>query len=213
MRARFICVYLLVACSLLGVIIDRIAIVVGNSIVKDSDISRDLRVIDFLNSEPLTLGEKARKAAASRLVDQIFIRKEIQLGDYPVATPEQANSELDQLVQQRFKTEADLRNALDRYGITAPDLRSHFLWQLTVLRFIDARFKPAVLVTDDEVEKYYAEHAAEFRRQNSAKSSLDDHRAQIESILAAERVNKLFFAWLDEQRKDTKIKYFEENLR
>ncbi|MBV9613086.1 MAG: hypothetical protein JO091_11475, partial [Acidobacteriaceae bacterium] len=53
MRVRFQ-VALLLACNALapGVIIDRIAVVVGNSIVKDSDIDRDIRVTSFLNNQP-----------------------------------------------------------------------------------------------------------------------------------------------------------------
>ena len=213
MAVRLLCLLVFVSCSLPGVIIDRIAIIVENSIVKDSDISRDLRVTSFLNAAPLDLGEQARKTAANRLIDQIFIRKEIQIGDYPIASPEQANKELDQLVKGRFKSETSLEETLKRYGITAPDLRSHFLWQLTVLRFIDARFKPAVLVTDEEIEKYYNEHHATFAKEHPGKSSLDDVREKIEELLAGQRVNKLFFAWLDERRKNASIKYLEGNLR
>ncbi len=196
-----------------AVIIDRIAVVVGNSIVKDSDISRDLRVTSFLNGDPLNLSENARKIAASRLIDQIFIRKEIELGDYPVATPQQADRELDRLVQERFKSEAALQDALRKYGLVGPDLRSHFLWQLTVLRFIESRFRPAVLVTDEDIENFYKEHAAAFKREHPGKSSLDDVRPEINDTLSAQQVNKLFFSWLDEQRKENKITYFEASLR
>ncbi len=200
-------------CLLRAVIIDQIAVVVGNSIVKDSDISRDLRVTDFLNGEPLDLSEKARKVAANRLIDQIFIRKEIEIGDYPVASPHEADQELEALVKQRFKTELAFQDALRKYGITAPDLRSHFLWQLTVLRFIDTRFKPAVLVTDQDVEKYYQEHAASLRREHPGHSSLDEVRQDIENVLAGQQVNKIFFSWLDEQHKGAKINYFEVSLQ
>jgi hypothetical protein len=200
-------------CLLEGVIIDRIAIIVGNSIVKDSDISRDLRVTSFLNDDPLNLSAEARKAAASRLVDQIFIRREIQLGNYATASPQEANKELDQLVQQRFKSQSSLQGALKKYGITAPDLRSHFLWQVTVLRFIDARFKPAVLVTDAEVENYYNEHRVALQRQHPSKADLENARPEITDLIAAQRVNKLFFSWLDEQRKATSIKYVEGSLQ
>ena len=196
-----------------GVIIDRIAILVGNSIVKDSDIDRDLRVTSFLNNQPLDLGAKARKTAANRLIDQIFIRKEIEIGDYPVATRREADAQLDQLISNRFKTEAALQEALRRYGITPPDLRSHFLWQLTVLRFIDTRFKPAVLVSDADIEAYYKLHAAAFREKHPAQSSLEEVRSEVSDILVGQRVDKVFFAWLDEQRKQAKIKYFEGALQ
>ncbi len=196
-----------------AVIIDQIAVVVGNSIVKDSDISRDIRVTEFLNRQPLDLSEKVRKETASRLIDQIFIRKEIELGNYPVATQQEADHELNEIVRQEFKSEAALQDRLRRYGITAPDLRSHFLWQLTVLRFVDLRFRPAVLITNNEIESYYKQHALELRRKHPSKSSLADLRDDISDTLTAERVNKLFFSWLDEQRKQTKITYFERSLQ
>jgi hypothetical protein len=196
-----------------AVIIDQIAVVVGDSIVKDSDISRDLRVTDFLNDQPLNLSEQARKGSANRLIDQIFIRREIQLGDYPVATWEEASRQVELLVQKQFKTDAALQDRLRRYGITAPDLISHFLWQLTVLRFIEVRFKPAVLVTEADIQNYYNQHAQEFRRKHPGKSSLNDVRTEIADTLTAERVDKLFFSWLDEQRKQAKIKYFERSLQ
>jgi hypothetical protein len=195
-----------------AVIIDRIAIVVGNAIVKDSDILRDLKVTSFLNAEPLKEDAAARKKAANRLIDQVFIRREIRIGDYPPATPDEANEQLDALRRQRFKTDAALNDALRRYGLTPLDLKTQFAWQLTVLRFIDLRFKPAVLVTDAEIERYYKEHQPQLRRQHPGNSSLDDVREEIRDTLTGERVNRLFFAWLDDQRKNTKIEYREENL-
>ncbi len=92
-------------------------------------------------------------------------------------------------------------------------MRTELQRKLTLLRFIDVRFKPAVLVTDDEIEKYYRDHAAALRRANPGKSSLDDLREQIRNTLTEEGVNQQFFAWLDEQRKDAKIQFREENLR
>lgn len=195
------------------VIIDRIVVVVGNSIVKQSDINRDLSVTEFLNGDRLDLSLKQQRIAASRLIDQIFIRKEIELGDYAVATPEQVEHQLDEIIKTRFKSEAALQDSLRAYGVTVPDLKSHFLWQLTVLRFIDARFKPAVLVTDAEIEDYYKAHSAELRREHPGKSSLNDVTGEISDILVGERVNKLFFAWLDEQRNQTKIKYLQAGLQ
>ncbi|MBV9155828.1 MAG: hypothetical protein JO097_06180, partial [Acidobacteriaceae bacterium] len=150
--------------------------------------------------------------AASRLIDQIFIRREIESGDYPVASLQQTDQQLDRLEKQKFKTHAAFLDALRRYGLTELDLRLYFQWQLTILRFIDVRFKPAVMVTNEEIEKYYRDHAEALRRQNPGKSSLDDLRAQIQEILAGEKVNQTFFAWLDEQRKNSKIRFHEESL-
>jgi hypothetical protein len=196
-----------------AVIIDRIAIVVENRIVKESDIKRDIRVTSFLNSEIPDLSLPSEKKAASRLIDQVFIRREIELGDYPAATLQQADRQLEKLKEERFRTEAAFEQALRRYDLTSLDLRTQFQWQLTVLRFIDVRFKPAVLITEDEIERYYRDHAAALRREYPSKSSLDDLRTDIRDILTNEKVNQQFFAWLDGQRKGTKVQFLEASLK
>jgi len=202
---------LIVAGIISGVIIDRIAIIVGNSIIKDSDIDRDIRATDFLNGRPLKLGAE-RKPAADRLINQALIRREIRIGDYPTATFQEADQELENLEKQRFANEAAFEKALSSYGLTPLDLRAAFRWQLTVLRFIDQRFKPAVVVTDQQVEDYYKQHKAALDREHPGQSPEDLHDAARDTLIA-EQVNKLFFDWLDQQRRDAKIEYHEESLR
>lgn len=212
MTRRAIAVLLVASLPALAVIIDRIAVIVGgNAIVKDSDIQRDIRVTDFLNNQPLELSNAARKKAADRLIDQIFIRREIRIGDYPAATLQDADRQLASLKKQRFRTNAQFQQALGRYGLTELELRTQFQWQLTVLQFIDLRFKPAVLITDEEIDKYYRDHSAALHREYPSKS-LDDVRDQIRDILTGEQVNRQFFAWLDDQRKNNKVVFREENL-
>jgi hypothetical protein len=143
----------------------------------------------------------------------VFIRREIEIGDYPAATFQQADQQLEKLKKERFRTEAAFEEALRRYDLTPLDLRMQFQWQLTVLRFIDVRFRPAVLITDDEIEKYYRDHAAALRRTHPSKSSLDDLRAEIRETLTNEKVDQQFFAWLDDQRKGTKVQFLEASLK
>lgn len=209
---RLVVTSLLVPVLAYAVIIDRIAIIVGNSIIKDSDIDRDIRAADFLNGRPLNLSAPERKGAAARLIDQVLIGREIRIGDYPRTTFQEADQQLKKLESQRFKSQASLEQALNRYGLTMLDLRAEFTWQLTVLRFIDQRFKPAVLVTDKEVNEYLQKHVAALRREHPGASETDLHGVA-RDLITGEQVNKLFFDWLDEQRKEAKIQYLEESLR
>jgi hypothetical protein len=213
MSFRVIALVVLLSSVAPAVIIDRIAVIVGNSIVKESDIKRDIRVTSFLDNETPDLSLPAQRKALNRLIDQVFIRREIDLGNYPTATLQQADQQLERIKKERFRTEGVFNQALRKYDLSALDLRTQFQWQLTVLRFIDIRFKPAVLITGDEIEKYYRAHAAALRRQYPGKSSLAELRSQIRQTLIDERVNQQFFAWLDEQRKETKVQFREESLQ
>jgi hypothetical protein len=213
MRLRLFVLFLFTSLAAFSVIIDQIAIVVNREIIKESDIIREVRVTDFLNHDPLNLSPTAQRKAADRLIDQAFIRHEINLGDYPVATFQDADAELSRLEKERFRSEAALQQSLRGYGLTVPDLRYTFRWQLTVLRFIDVRFKPAAVVTDEEVNQYYNSHLAALRRAHPSGYSLEDLRSVIHDTLVSEKVNQRFFAWLDEQRKDAKIQFLEASLR
>jgi parvulin-like peptidyl-prolyl isomerase len=213
MLPRAFIIAFLLSFPLQAVIIDRIAVRVGNAIIKDSDIDRIVRVTEFLNDEPLDLSNKARRDAMKRLIDQAFIRQEIQVGGYPRADWDEADEQIAKLKKDRYKTAAAFEQALARYGLVEPDLRFEFQWQLTVLRFVDLRFRPAVLVKDEEVEQYYREHLPALRKANPGDSSLNALREEINDILVGEKVNQLFFSWLDDHRREGKVEITEESLR
>jgi hypothetical protein len=212
MRLRATLLSLLFGSLVSAAIIDRIAIVVNNGIIKDSDIERYIRVTSFLDAAPFSVNSSTRKDAANHLIDQLLIRREISLGGYGSATDQEAEAQLDQLVKQRYRSEQSLDNTLKRYGLDQLQLREQFKWQLTVLRFVDVRFKPAAFVTDEQIQSYYNEHEAALHQQYPGRTA-EYLRPDIENILRGEQVNKLFFDWLDDQKKESKIKYLEEGLR
>ena len=192
-------------------IIDRIAVTVGKHAIKLSDINRDLRVMSFLNREPLNLSSKARRAAAERLIDQSLIGDEIEEGGYDRPPDSDVEAMLNKIRQERFGgSDARLREALDTYGLNEGQLRQQLLWQLEVLRFIDQRFRAGVLVTDDDVRSYYDQHRADLARQNPKAQSLEDLQSKIRQSLEGEQVNQNFIQWLEEARKRDRIEYHPE---
>lgn len=205
---------MLFSVSLLNaVIIDRVAIVTENSIIKDSDIERDVRVTEFLNGDPLSFSEAARRAAANRLIDQYFVKAEIRTGGYATASMTEADRQLSALEGRRFHSHTTLQNELEKYGLTELSLRTQFQWQLTVLAFIDQRFRSAAAVGEDEIKSYFTKHEAELQRSFPGKKSMEDLRGDITDLIEGEKTNQLFFAWLDEQRKQAKIVYHEPSLK
>jgi len=190
------------------VTVDRIAIIVGGHAVKTSDIDRDVRATEFLNAQPPDLGTKAKQDAAQRLIDQQIIRSELNTGGYQRPNESEAAADLSQIRKDRFGgSDTRLRRELEKYGLTEDELRARLLWQLTVLSFIDQRFRPGVLITDQDVRKYYEQHRAEFGNQ-----SFDAVAAKIRETIAEQQINQQFFAWLDERRKDVHIQFPEGAL-
>jgi hypothetical protein len=197
-----------------AVVLDRLAVTLDNRAIKDSDINRDIRVTSFINAEPLEFTNEARRKSAERLIDQMLIRAEVQVAQYPEATPEEVEKFLDQIRAKRFTSAAAYAEALKRYGITEEQLRKHLAWQLTVLTFIEQRFRPGVLVSDEEVEKYFQENRVKFRQTADAKTvMLEDVRDEIVEQIAGERVNHEFFDWLERARSRANIRYREAALK
>ncbi|HUA62672.1 MAG TPA: hypothetical protein VML19_28205 [Verrucomicrobiae bacterium] len=193
------------------VVIDRIAVIVGKSVIKSSDIERDLRITEFLNREPLNLNADARRKAAQRLIDQQVIRTEVATGGYTRATDADADAMLQRLERDRFGgLQARLSAELERYGITREELCRELLWQLTVLRFIQERFQPGVVVDDQDVQKYYDQHLADLKRENPRNNSFAALEPKIRGLLTGEAVNKDFEDWLGKARQRTQIQYRQE---
>ncbi len=196
-----------------GAIVDRTAIVVGKRVVKDSDIQRDLRITSFLNGQQPDFGVASRKSAAARLIDQELIREQIRSGRYPVALETEADQLLAQTKKDRFASEAQYHRELMQFSISETDLKDALLWQLTVLRFIDARFRPAVVVSDQDIQQYHDAHRAELSKAHPDAKSAGDLRQEVEQLIAGERINKLLDEWLGQSRKEIRIDYLEKSLQ
>jgi hypothetical protein len=125
-------------------VVDRVAVVVGDAVITESEVLDELRLTEFLNSQPLDTGVEQRRAAAERLVDQQLIRKEMTIGHYPEPSAAEADAVLQNFRQQHFRTDAEFRAALEKYSITEDQLKRHLLWQGTVMRFTDVRFRPGI---------------------------------------------------------------------
>jgi hypothetical protein len=192
----------------LAVVLDRIAVVVDNHVIKTSDIDRDLRVTQFLNHDKLDLSLDARRKSAERLIDQSVIREEMEKGAYTRSNTADLEGMQKQLLQQRFAgSDVRMKAELAAYGLSVEQLRLQLQWQLDVLKFIDQRFRPGVLVTDEEVKAYYDQHAADLKRQYPQIKTYEGMEPKIRESLEGERLNQNFEEWLANARKRSRIDY------
>jgi hypothetical protein len=200
---------LLLCCwTLAGVVLDRIAVIVDNHVIKTSDIERDLRATEFLNQSRLNLSLDARRQSAERLIDQSIIREEMEKGAYTRSGAADLDAMWKRLLQERFAgSEVRLKAELASYGLTEDQLRMQLQWQLDVLKFIDQRFRPGVLVTDEDVKAYYDQHTADLKRQFPLAKTYEAMEPKIRESLEGDRLNQNFEQWLAQARKRDRIEY------
>jgi parvulin-like peptidyl-prolyl isomerase len=198
-----------------AVIVDRIAIVVGDKIVTQSELEDRIRLSAFQNHAPLDLSPASRKMAAQELIDQKLIEREMDVGRYPRLDDAGRKTLLSDYEKAEKSDAGTLTKALAMYGLTPGDLEDDLGRQSDLLTFLNLRFRPAVEVTDQDIQKYYNENIlkGENRAGDEAQArSLNEMRAAIEQKLTGQRADRELDLWLHDQRKRTKIVYLETDL-
>jgi len=118
-------------------------VIVGNDVITQSEVLREVRLQQFLNEQPLDLSAPQQKAAAERLVDQQLIRNEMEVSGYTMPPQSDGSALLRSFRQQNYRSIPAFRAALEKYGLTEEALERHLLWQTAALRFTDSRFHMA----------------------------------------------------------------------
>jgi hypothetical protein len=189
-------------------IIDRIAVTVGNGVITESEILREIRLTAFLNEEPLDFSPASKRKTAERLVEQRLIGNEIRSNLYPSPTSAAAQEMLKQ-IQDQFSNPAAYQEELLRAGVTEDELKAHLARQLTTLSFLDFRFRPGIQISEEEIQKYFDERLAPKlkKAKPGGQFSLHDYRSQALEGLIGERMDKASDAWLKEARDRTRIEF------
>lgn len=204
---------LLLSTALCGAeIIDRVAVTVGKREITQSDILREIRLSAFFNQADPDFSSPARRKAAERLVERALIENEMEIGRYPAPQSSEIEAAFSSMKKDRFPTEELYRGALAKYGLRTEDVSLHLLLQAAVLRFIDARFRPAVQISEAEMIDYYRNRFLPQWKQGAGKPApgFDEVRREIEETLRAERADRLVDDWLKDAKDRIRIEFKEE---
>jgi hypothetical protein len=197
-------------------IIDRIAVAFERKVITESAIRDHIRVTAFLNEEAVSFSPASRRRAADQLLEQALIRREMEISRYPAPVDAEIPATLEHFRKQHYPSPAVFQKKLEEYGIDEKQLGRALLDQVTILRFIELRFRPGVAVGDGEIEIYYREQfVPQWEKQHSGKPipDLEEVRDRIEQTLAAESVDRALDQWLREARNQARVRYFEEAFR
>jgi hypothetical protein len=207
------CLLVLLPAVLFPEIIDRIAVTVANQVITASQIEDEIRVTAFLNREKLDLTPEAKKQAASRLIEQALIKREMDLSRYPLPELSDAGESL-QTLKAMYANETEFQNALQTYGVTVDALTRRLWWQLTLLRFIDYRFRPGIQISPADVQAYYRQQVSDWQQKGTKPiPTLEASRDQIEEILTQQRIDQALDQWIKETERQVPITYLDPTLQ
>lgn len=191
-----------------AVVVDRIAVIVANQIITSSDIETRLRLSAFENgAAPADFSLAARRTALQSLIDQRLVGKEMELGHYPrLEAAERARLVSEFAVSAFNSSMEEMDRALARAGLQRKDLEEDLARQAELLTFLSLRFRPAVQISDADVDTRY-------RARTGPRVPLDEVRQSIEQSITAEQADRELDAWLAARRKSTRIVFVDRDLQ
>jgi hypothetical protein len=208
MRIVIAAAVLLLAGSAASEVIDRIAVTVENSVITESELLRHIRLTALLNGAKPDYSSASKREIADKLIEQTIIRREINTTRYMATNMKKAESLYEEF-RARFKTAAAYEAALRESSVTDGEVRDAFLWQSTLLEFIDVRFRPGIQVPENEIRDYF-ETEVKPKAAPGREIAFDDVRDDIEEILTEQRVDNALDRWLGQARTQMRIVFKDE---
>ena len=194
--------------SVTAEIIDRIAVSIGNSVITESELIEEIRVTAFLNhSEPLLTSEEKHNAA-ERLIKQRLFKRDMGLSHYPMPAIEEGTKVA---AAMRTPDPAGFDSDLERCGITEEILAKHLWWQITLLQFLDYRFRSAIQLQEADIADRYQKMKEDWEKKGETSiPTIEEARASIEKLLTDERVDQAADRWLGDARTQMDIRFHKE---
>jgi hypothetical protein len=195
-----------------AVIVDRVAITAGSKVITESEIIRRIRLAAFQNGVAPSYTSASRREAAQELIDQKLVEREMEVGNYVHTPTDDVKNMMLEFAAERYNSDVGaMRQALAAISLTPEDLEKEFADQADIESFLSLRFRPAVQVSDQDIDKYLQDHIASSAVANAA--ALSQVRAGIERILANQRADQDMDAWLQDQKNRTRIRYVLKELQ
>ena len=182
--------------------LDRLVAVLNGHVILLSECDEELQLEFLMAGRKLAeVGPGDRKAALDRLIDQELLRERMRATDFRPVTSEEVQKQMDSLKTDYLREHAgeSWELAVLKYHLSEQFLRVHVEAELEQLQFVDARFRPSIQVSSDEIEKYYRDQLVP-KLPPGDPVSLAEAIPKIREILVQEKINQGLASWLQTLR-------------
>ena len=194
------------------VVLDRVVAVVNGDLILESDLDEEARMSAFQPFADRTA--VTREQLVERLIDRDLILQQIRLQPQAQIMDAQVDAELRVLrknipkcAEYGCETDAGWEKFVAAQGFTAEELRERWRQRMEVLRFVEARFRMGIRISQTEMDAYYKGTlvpAYEKERVTPpAEAAIAD---RIQEILLQQQVDKLLDDWLTSLRAEGSVK-------
>jgi peptidyl-prolyl cis-trans isomerase SurA len=183
--------------------IDRVVAIVNGDLILESDVDEERRFAAF---QPYSSpnGVFSRQDAINRLIDRALILQQDGEQAMPPITDAVETADILDLRKAilacrsyHCETDAGWLHFLADNGFTEEEFRQRWRERMTMLRFIEQRFRMGIRIDSAEINRYYQETLLpEYASRHVAPPTLGAIRDRIQEILLQQRVGKLLDDWL-----------------
>ena len=196
-----------------AVIIDRMAVSVGNRVITESDLIREIRVTAFLNGAEPDLSPAGKRATADRMVEQELIRTELETSRYPLPAAAEVAAGAREVQTGALPDAAEYQRAgCRRPASPNRTSKTSCCGSARCCGSSRSASAPRVQVSDQDIQDYFdkvVEPAAKAAHPGQP-VALEDFRDRIEQTLTGQREDREMDTWLKEARRRTEIVYHAE---
>jgi peptidyl-prolyl cis-trans isomerase SurA len=196
------------------VVLDRVVAVINGDVILESDVNEEIR---FAKLEPFSIARDldTPKGATRRLANRTLILQQMkeqnQLG-ISISDEEVQKAIMDmrqhlpECRQYNCTTEEGWKAFLTAHDLTEAEVFVHWKQRLTILKFIDLRFRSGIRISNQEIDDYYKKSIVPvYQKQNQKPPPLDDISQRIQEVLLQQHVNGLLQDWLKTLRDEGSV--------
>ena len=201
-------------------ILDRVEAVVNNKAILTSDINNELR-LSVLDPERGRRGPLTAQRALQLLISRALIQQQTAQNFIQFVEPtdeevqariKEMREQLPACVQKNCASAAGWAAFLQENDLTEDEVADYIRLRMSVLGFIESRFRQGIQISHDEIEKYYRETLLPEYPKGETPPPLETVAPRIQEILLEQRVNALFVTWLRDLRRQGNVEILNHSL-
>jgi len=144
--------------------VDRIVAVVNDDIVSLTELNEamapyieKIKAENYSQEKEQAMLYKVREDMLNQLIDQCLTDQETRRAGISVSDKEVKDT-LDRIRQSQMYSEEEMKAALEREGMTLEEYQKRMKEQILRTKLVNLEVKSKIIITEDDVKKYYDEH-------------------------------------------------------
>jgi len=169
LSALCLCVFLFIPGSAKAEVVDRVVAVVNDDIISLVELNRlmlpyaeKLRDAGYSDEKKGEMLFKLREDILNQLIDQKLTDQQARRSNVSVSEKEIDNA-IERIKQAGSYSDEQLREGLKKEGLTLEEYRVRIRDQILRTKLVNMEVKSKIVLTDEEVKKYYEEHREEYQ--------------------------------------------------